>query len=116
MEMQKSGYAAVGEFHYLHHRSGGNAYDNPAELSDRIIEAANLTGIGLTRLPVLYTYAGAKKQPLAGGQLRFGNSVDGICNIVSMSQKIISFYRLTHMSALPHIHFVQQPRQISKNY
>jgi formimidoylglutamate deiminase len=91
MEMQKSGYASVGEFHYIHHRPGGYAYDNPAELSERIIEAANLTGIGLTHLPVLYTYGGAQKQPLVGGQLRFGNSVDDICNIVSMSQKTISF-------------------------
>lgn len=91
MEMQKSGYAAVGEFHYIHHGSGGNTYDNPAELSVRIIEAAKLTGIGLTHLPVLYTYAGAQKQPLAGGQLRFGNSIDEICNIVSISQKTISF-------------------------
>ena len=57
MEMQKSGYASVGEFHYIHHQQSGYAYDNPAELSERIIEAANLTGIGLTHMPVLYTYA-----------------------------------------------------------
>jgi formiminoglutamate deiminase len=89
MEMQKTGYASVGEFHYIHHQQSGYAYDNPAELSMRIIEAANLTGIGLTHLPVLYTYAGAQKQPLEGGQLRFGNSVDDICKIVSISQKAI---------------------------
>ena len=89
MEMQKSGYASVGEFHYIHHQQSGYAYDNPAELSERIIEAANLTGIGLTHMPVLYTYAGVQNQPLEGGQLRFGNSVDNICKIVSMSQKAI---------------------------
>ena len=89
MEMQKSGYAAVGEFHYIHHQKSGHAYDNPAELSERIIEAANLTGIGLTHLPVLYTYGGLQNQTLEGGQLRFGNSVDDICKIVSISQKTI---------------------------
>ena len=89
MEMQKSGYAAVGEFHYIHHQKSGHAYDNPAELSERIIEAANLTGIGLTHLPVLYTYGGLQNQTLEGGQLRFGNSLDDICKIVSISQKTI---------------------------
>ncbi|MDG1936988.1 MAG: formimidoylglutamate deiminase [Paracoccaceae bacterium] len=89
MEMQKSGYASVGEFHYIHHQKSGHAYDNPAELSERIIEAANLTGIGLTHLPVLYTYGGLQNQTLEGGQLRFGNSVDDICKIVSISQKTI---------------------------
>ena len=76
MEMQEAGYAAVGEFHYVHHQPGGDAYENPAELSNRIFAAASQTGIGLTHLPVLYTYGGAGKQPLTAGQLRFGNSVD----------------------------------------
>ncbi len=76
MEMQEAGYAAVGEFHYVHHKPGGGAYANIAELSNRIFAAASLTGIGLTHLPVLYTYGGAGEQPLASGQLRFGNTVD----------------------------------------
>lgn len=76
MEMQEAGYAAVGEFHYVHHQPGGGTYADIAELSNRIFAAAQLTGIGLTHLPVLYTYGGAGEQPLAAGQLRFGNTVD----------------------------------------
>jgi formiminoglutamate deiminase len=76
MEMQEAGFAAVGEFHYVHHRKGGGTYDNLAELSERVCEAAKLTGIGLTHLPVLYTYGGAGEKPLSGGQLRFGNSLE----------------------------------------
>jgi len=76
MEMQEAGYAAVGEFHYVHHQPGGDAYADIAELSNRIFAAAHLTGIGLTHLPVLYTYGGAGQQPMAAGQLRFGNTVD----------------------------------------
>lgn len=76
MEMQEAGYAAVGEFHYVHHQPGGGTYADIAELSNRIFAAAHLTGIGLTHLPVLYTYGGAGQQPLAAGQLRFGNTVD----------------------------------------
>ncbi|MFA9231201.1 MAG: formimidoylglutamate deiminase [Microgenomates group bacterium] len=82
MEMQEAGYAAVGEFHYVHHQPGGAKYDDPAELSTRIFAAANLTGIGLTHLPVLYSYGGAGAQPLAQGQLRFGNTVDSFATLL----------------------------------
>ena len=73
VEMQETGYAAVAEFHYVHHQPGGAHYNNVAELSERIFAAATATGIGLTHLPVLYAYGGAGEKPLAGGQLRFGN-------------------------------------------
>ena len=76
MEMQEAGYASVGEFHYVHHQLGGSHYDDVAELSNRIFAAASETGIGLTHLPVLYTYGGANMAPLAAGQLRFGNDID----------------------------------------
>ena len=73
VEMQESGFAAVAEFHYVHHQPGGKAYDHIAELSERIFAAARQTGIGLTHLPVLYAFGGAGEKPLAGGQSRFGN-------------------------------------------
>lgn len=76
MEMQEAGYAAVAEFHYLHHAIGGHPYDNLAELSDRITAAAQDTGIGLTLLPVFYEYGGCDLRPLQGGQLRFKNDFD----------------------------------------
>lgn len=76
MEMQEAGYAAVGEFHYVHHQSGGAPYDDIAELSNQIYAAAKTTGIGLTHLPVLYTYGGAGEVALTESQLRFGNNVD----------------------------------------
>lgn len=82
MEMQEAGFAAVGEFHYVHHQTGGAAYADPAELSARIFAAVATTGIGLTHLPVLYTYGGAGAQPLAAGQLRFGNTVDQFARLL----------------------------------
>lgn len=72
LEMLEAGYAAVAEFHYVHHLPGGGSYDNIAELSERVFAAAVTTGIGLTHMPVLYTYGGADRAALAGGQLRFG--------------------------------------------
>ncbi|WP_269585821.1 formimidoylglutamate deiminase [Roseibium sp. Sym1] len=76
MEMLEAGYAAVGEFHYLHHQPGGAPYNNLAELSERIIGAAADTGIGLTHLPVHYQYGGCDRRPLAQGQIRFGNDTE----------------------------------------
>jgi len=82
VEMQEAGYASVGEFHYVHHQRGGAPYDTLAELSLRVMAAAGDTGIGLTHLPVLYTYGGAGKVPLAEGQMRFGNDVDRFAELV----------------------------------
>jgi formimidoylglutamate deiminase len=93
MEMQEAGYASVGEFHYVHHQQGGPHYDNIAELSHRVFAAAQTTGIGLTHLPVLYTYGGAGKAPLSDGQLRFGNSVDQFLKLFEAAQK--------HLAQLP---------------
>ena len=86
MEMQEAGFAAVGEFHYVHHQPGGAAYDDVAELSKCIFAAADLTGIGLTHLPVLYTYGGAGRAPLAGGQARFGNDVAQFLDLVAAAK------------------------------
>ncbi|MEP4037843.1 formimidoylglutamate deiminase [Pseudophaeobacter sp.] len=90
LEMQEAGYASVGEFHYLHHQKDGSPYDNLAEHSDRIMAAAVQTGIGLTHLPVLYSYAGVGKKPLEPGQVRFGNDVDQFCKLVDQARSAVS--------------------------
>jgi formimidoylglutamate deiminase len=76
VEMAEAGFAAVAEFHYLHHAPGGQAYDNPAEMALRIAAAAAQTGLGLTLLPVLYQFGGCDGRPLGPGQNRFGNTPD----------------------------------------
>jgi formimidoylglutamate deiminase len=86
VEMLEAGYAAVGEFHYLHHQQGGAPYADTGELSNRIFAAAGATGIGLTHLPVLYTYGGAGRLPLTGSQLRFGNDVDGFIRLTERAR------------------------------
>ncbi len=82
MEMQEAGYAAVAEFHYVHHQPGGAPYGDLAELSKRIFAAAEATQIGLTHLPVLYTYGGAGAVALGAGQQRFGNDVERFNRLV----------------------------------
>ncbi len=76
VEMAEAGYAAVAEFHYLHHAPDGVPYDDLAEMSGRIASAADTTGFGLTLLPVMYAQGGCDGRALVGGQLRFGNDAD----------------------------------------
>lgn len=76
VEMLEAGYAACGEFHYLHHQPGGVPYDDLSEMSSAICAAASDTGIGLTLMPVLYQQGGVDGRPLGPGQIRFGNDKD----------------------------------------
>lgn len=76
MEMLEAGYATNAEFHYLHHQPGGAPYDNIAEMSERVIAAADATGIGLCLLPVHYHYGGCDGRDLTAGQIRFGNGIE----------------------------------------
>ena len=136
VEMLESGYASVGEFHYLHHAPGGAEYDNPAELSLRIAAAAAETGIGLTHLPVLYMQGGSDGRALAGGQLRFGNTLDGFAKLLEQAEtavrsiapdacigvaphslRAVSVEALTHATMLRpgapfHIHIAEQRAEV----
>lgn len=82
MEMLKSGYTSVGEFHYLHNQPSGQQYANPAELSLATINAANQAGIGLTHLPVLYMSSHFGGAPLKQQQKRFYNSVESFHSLL----------------------------------
>lgn len=83
VEMLKSGYTAVGEFHYLHHDSDGRPYADFAETSEQIVAAAQATGIGLTHMPVLYGYGGFGGQPAGPGQRRFLHDVPGFLRLIN---------------------------------
>ncbi len=83
VEMLKAGYTAVGEFHYLHHDPDGRPYADLAEMSERIVAAAQATGIGLTHLPVLYGYGGFGGQPTGSGQRRFLHDVAGYLRLIN---------------------------------
>jgi formimidoylglutamate deiminase len=83
LEMLQFGMTAVCEFHYVHHLPGGAAYANPAEMSDRLIAAAQRTGLGLTMLPVLYAHGGIGK-PLEATQKRFAHSVDAYLKLIEI--------------------------------
>lgn len=89
MEMLEAGYGAVAEFHYLHHQADGSPYERVGELGARIFAAAAETGIGLTHLPVLYTYGGLDRRPLQAGQKRFGCDMDRFARLVEDSAALL---------------------------
>lgn len=72
LELRRSGYTRVCEFHYLHHDPDGRPYQPVTEMAEALIRAAQQAGIGLTLLPVLYSYAGFGQRPLGPEQNRFG--------------------------------------------
>ncbi|TNJ42238.1 formimidoylglutamate deiminase [Phaeobacter sp. B1627] len=138
MEMLEAGYASVGEFHYVHHQPGGAPYEALAELSIRVMAGAAETGIGLTHLPVLYSYGGAQQQPLVGGQQRFGNTVERFSDLVTAARGAAQeLPRDTRVGIAPHslratcpedlaavlplaggnpihIHIAEQPREVEE--
>lgn len=71
-EMLAAGYTAVGEFHYLHRRPDGSAYQSPRAMEDALMAAAAESGIRLTLLDTLYLSAGFG-EPLSAEQLRFSD-------------------------------------------
>ena len=82
VELLKHGYTSVAEFHYLHHNSDGNPYDNLSETSDRIVAASVNAGIGLCHLPVLYGFSGFGEAPPTQSQRRFINNPEGFLRII----------------------------------
>ena len=89
VEMAEAGFAAVGEFHYLHHAPGGMRYTDLAEMAAQIAGAAGETGLGLTLLPVAYQQAGCDGRALQGGQLRFGTDPDEFARLVEASRSAL---------------------------
>jgi formimidoylglutamate deiminase len=76
VEMLKSGYTSVAEFHYLHRPSGEKQYAGANLLWEAIGNAADTAGIGLTFLPTLYQTSDFGAAPLKPEQARFALQTD----------------------------------------
>lgn len=75
LEMALAGITTVGEFHYVHRRPDGQAYEDPNELAHRVIAAARSVGIRIALLRVAYFRAGYCLPP-DPGQTRFIEPLD----------------------------------------
>jgi formimidoylglutamate deiminase len=134
IEMLKAGYTCVAEFHYVHHDPEGKPYADPAELGGRIAQAARTAGIGLTLLPVLYSYSGFGAAAPTEGQRRFINSTEGYLKLLPLlaaaldntqqlglcfhSLRAVSAEQLTSVVAATdsswpvHIHIAEQHKEV----
>ena len=89
LESLEAGFTSIGEFHYIHHQPSGAPYAQIAELTSRLVEAAQETGIGYTHLPVLYMRGGFDNSPLSDSQRRFGCNIDQFTELFEEAKKII---------------------------
>ena len=131
MEMLEAGFTSVAEFHYLHHQPDGRPYDNVAEMSERIVAAAETAGIGLTLLPVLYRQSGFLGKPPTPAQRRFVCDRDvyarlmetrvptGTIGIAPHSLRAVTlddlqWAALTWRGLPAHIHVAEQTREVEE--
>jgi len=81
-ECLRHGYTSLCEFHYVQRTPDGSLYPRPAEMAERVIAAARLSGIGMTMLPVLYSYSGFGEKALKPEQQRFRTDARDVMRIV----------------------------------
>ena len=62
-EMLAAGYTSVGEFHYVHHQSGGQPYADPNAMSEAVIQAGKEAGIRVVLLMTAYAQSGFDRPP-----------------------------------------------------
>jgi len=114
MEMLEAGFSRVGEFHYLHHDKDGMPYANIAELAERIGAAANISGIGLTLLPVFYAHSGFGGAAPIDGQRRFINSLDSFAALLEGCRKVTSGLPGAELGLAPHSLRAATPGELVK--
>jgi formimidoylglutamate deiminase len=81
-ECLRYGYTSVCEFHYVQRAPDGSLYARPAETAERVVAASRAAGIGLTMLPVLYSYSGFGERALGSDQQRFRTDPDQVLRMV----------------------------------
>lgn len=112
IEMLKGGYTQVAEFHYLHNDISGKPYADRGEMTSHLSAAAGDAGIGLTILPVLYSYAGFGGQPAQAGQQRFIQDVDSYLQQQAVIQRQINGNALQNLGLCFHSLRAVTPEQM----
>ncbi len=112
VEMLETGFTRVGEFHYLHHDPQGRAYADPAQMCASIAEAASLSGIGLTLLPVFYAHGGFGGQAPGTGQRRFLHDLDGFARLRGAAAQALAPLPDAVLGLAPHSLRAATPEQL----
>jgi formimidoylglutamate deiminase len=91
-EMLRHGYTHVVEFHYLHHDQKGNPYANPAEMGERMLRAAQATGIKITLIPVFYQQGGFGQAPQDRQRRFISRTSDDYFKLLEASSRLLVRY------------------------
>ena len=102
VEMLEAGYTRVGEFHYLHHDPDGRPYATLAEMAERLLAAAERSGIGLTLLPVFYAHATFGGAPPRPEQRRFVSNRDSYARLLEQVRRAAARVPGTIVGVAPH--------------
>jgi len=81
-EMALAGVTLVGEFHYVHHGTGGTPYDDPNAMGCAVLAAAAEAGLRTTLLDACYLQGGIDTEPSAVQRRFCDSSADAWCERV----------------------------------
>ncbi|MGD2129335.1 MAG: formimidoylglutamate deiminase [Lysobacterales bacterium] len=102
VEMLAAGYTSCAEFHYLHNAPGGGRYEDLAEMSGRIMAAAEQSGIALTLMPVLYCRSGFGAADVGSGQARFRLAPQSFLELLDLCRQRWERHSLRRVGVAPH--------------
>ena len=114
VEMLEAGFAAVAEFHYLHHSPDGSPYAQPAEMAGRILSAARRVGIGMTLLPVFYAHSTFGAAPPRPEQRRFICDLASFARLVEDCREMIKAHEGETIGIAPHSLRAVTPSEMSE--
>ena len=114
VEMLEAGFAAVAEFHYLHHAPDGSPYEQPAEMASHILSAAGRAGIGIVLLPVFYAHSTFDGAPPKPEQRRFVSDLSSFARLVDDCRRVIKESGGATIGIAPHSLRAVTPSELSE--
>jgi formimidoylglutamate deiminase len=125
-EMAAAGYGAVGEFHYVHHRPDGTAYEDPNAMAVAVAEAAATAGLRIVLLPAAYARGGhprfrdasvdaflARVDALRAAAYPVGVAAHSVRAVPADWLREIAAYADAH-GLVRHVHAHEQPRELEE--
>ena len=91
-ELLRNGYSNVAEFHYVHHDKNGEKFNNPAEIGEALIEAANEAGIKITLIPIFYQKGGFGIEPNERQKRFISKTFEDYARLFEASAKVCEKY------------------------
>lgn len=109
-DMLRSGFVAVGEFHYLHHAPDGTAWNEGATAAAQAIaRAAARVGIRLVLLTCAYERAGPGAGPTEGQRRFVFPAVDAFLNFAAEVEDRVTVGRVHHGLAIHSVRACSAP-------